>query len=133
MNRRSAPQINVLLDRRFHSRQVDCHQFWHAPRLEDVGTLTLERWMLEVDPPFEAFAAAGFERNAGIRGLPTREIGEGAHRWRRVIYAASDQAIWDAGRGEIHPGRSVRFDNDTGVFQAGLRADARVYCLLSRR
>jgi hypothetical protein len=134
MNRRTAPIIRVRLFRHSILRHSDVHQIWIEPHLSNVGALTLERWMFEMDLPLSAYAAAGKLMAVEMTSHVTLvNVDINRHPWMRVRYSASSQHLALAGANQIHPGQEVALGPSIGLPKMSLQIDQSVWFELSER
>lgn len=109
MGRRTGPVISISVRRFAITRTADRHQYSFVTTLSNVGALSLERWIFEVDLPRLAFDMK-LVNNVGSR-METARVGN--VDVQRFTY-------WPGGAAgripaELHPGQQLTLGDQIGI------------------
>lgn len=128
MGRRTQPLATVKLEISRLRQLNDMHVYGTRISIENIGSVLLERWLLEVDYPSEVIANGGDLAHFGGE-FPQKLCTVDGHSFFRIAVADPLQ-----GRPPmfLHPGRSIDLDS-IGFPQIRLQVDDAIFRLLSVR
>lgn len=115
MNRRNKPELKITLETNYVSKTPELHRYQLLVNIENIGTVTLRDWRLEIDIPADVFGDSRPGTMSSIHPGRPRMVRDPVTTTSGPVARISlSDPFWDGSSQILHPGQVLRYDPGYG-------------------